>query len=231
MEETAAICTQATAKSLVILDEVGRGTSTFDGLAIAQAVVEYIHTSVKARCLFATHYHELTALPEQFQGISSYYASCRKTQMGIRFLYKIVPGVADGSFGVEVAKLAQLPDPVIVRAQHLLQQLERQSENITYNPARATDVNPLKENNSFPFGSMEREARMETSPLGPAALYRGERNSELMEADRYELKNQIAVLELKLQQKEKKLAALEVIDYDNLSPKAAFDILWKMREQ
>ena len=107
MEETASICTQATAKSLVILDEVGRGTSTFDGLAIAQAVVEYIHTSVKARCLFATHYHELTLLPQNFSGIASYYAANKKTPNGIQFLYKIVSGVSDGSFGVEVAKLAQ----------------------------------------------------------------------------------------------------------------------------
>ena len=140
MEETAAICSQATAKSLVILDEVGRGTSTFDGLAIAQAVVEYIHAMIKARCLFATHYHELTLLPQSFKGIGSYYAASRKAESGIQFMYKILPGVADGSFGVEVAKLAELPNQIIARAHQILQQLERQSENIVYNPARMPDA-------------------------------------------------------------------------------------------
>lgn len=90
MEETALICTQATAKSLVILDEVGRGTSTFDGLAIAQAVVEYLFLQVKARCLFATHYHELTLLKERFPGIENYHAACSKSSNGIVFLYRVL---------------------------------------------------------------------------------------------------------------------------------------------
>ena len=123
MEETALICTQATEKSLVILDEVGRGTSTFDGLAIAQAVVEYLYTVVKARCLFATHYHELTLLKERFAGIENYHAACTKTARGIIFQYKMLQGVADGSFGVEVAKLASLPPSIIVRAEEILQLL------------------------------------------------------------------------------------------------------------
>src|SRR5262249_14212649 len=139
MEETAAICTQATAKSLVILDEVGRGTSTFDGLAIAQAVVEYIHTVIKARCLFATHYHELTQLPANFVGIASYYAASTKTKTGIQFLYKIMPGNADGSFGVEVAKLACLPEVIITRANTILQNLHNQS--ITVEPEHYVQKN------------------------------------------------------------------------------------------
>ncbi|MEX0940763.1 MAG: DNA mismatch repair protein MutS [Candidatus Babeliales bacterium] len=120
MEETAGICSYATKNSLVILDEVGRGTSTFDGLAIAQAVVEYLYKVVKARCLFATHYHELTKLDEQYQGIISYHAASKKTNSGILLLYKILKGAADGSFGIEVARLAQLPAAVIERADMLL---------------------------------------------------------------------------------------------------------------
>jgi DNA mismatch repair protein MutS len=123
MEETATICTQATDRSLVILDEVGRGTSTFDGLAIAQSVIEYIYKKVQARCIFATHYHELTQLESIFPGIVSYHASSKKTSQGIVFLYQIKRGVADGSFGIQVAKLAQLPDEVIERSQELLQML------------------------------------------------------------------------------------------------------------
>ena len=123
MEETALICTQATRQSLVILDEVGRGTSTFDGLAIAQAVVEYIHNDLKARCLFATHYHELTALSGQFPAIRSYFAASKKTDQGIVLLHKIMPGIADGSFGLEVALLAHLPASIIARAREVLVQL------------------------------------------------------------------------------------------------------------
>ncbi len=121
MEETALICTQATKQSLVILDEVGRGTSTFDGLAIAQAVVEYIYTHIQARCLFATHYHELTDLCTVFSGIRPYYAASTKTVEGIILLHKILAGVADGSFGIEVAKSARLPESVIKRAREILQ--------------------------------------------------------------------------------------------------------------
>lgn len=130
MEETAQICLQATERSLVILDEVGRGTSTFDGLALAQAVVEYIYQQVQARCLFATHYHELTHLQDQHDGIVSYYADSKKTQQGIVLLHKIVRGVADGSFGIEVAKLAKLPPSLIHRAQHVLAHLHQQETGV-----------------------------------------------------------------------------------------------------
>src|SRR3990167_760371 len=120
MEETALICSSATENSLVILDEVGRGTSTFDGMAIAQAVIEYIYTKIKARCLFATHYHELTDLKEQFFGLSVYHAASKRTQDGVLLLHKIVKGVADGSFGLEVAKLANLPEEITNRAKEIL---------------------------------------------------------------------------------------------------------------
>lgn len=123
MEETATICRQATAKSLVILDEVGRGTSTYDGLAIAQAVVEYLHQVVKSRCLFATHYHELTHLPGVMPGIANYHVASRQGANGIIFLHKVVPGAATGSFGLEVAQLAQLPPSLVARARQVLREL------------------------------------------------------------------------------------------------------------
>ena len=135
MEETATICNEATKQSLVILDEVGRGTSTFDGLAIAQAVVEHIHTNVKARCLFATHYHELTALQETVQGIVAYYMASSKNKSEIVFLHKIIKGVADGSFGIEVARLAQLPRSVTSRARQVLAQLKQGSHQSAFVPA------------------------------------------------------------------------------------------------
>lgn len=130
MEETAQICLQATNKSLIILDEVGRGTSTYDGLALAQAIVEYLVTKIKARCLFATHYHELTQLQNNYPMIASYYMDSQKTRAGIIFLHTLVHGVADGSFGIEVAKLAMLPQDVIVRAQDILHQLHDKKEMV-----------------------------------------------------------------------------------------------------
>ena len=142
MEETAQICLQATSRSLVILDEVGRGTSTFDGLALAQAVVEYLYERVQARCLFATHYHELTYLHEHFSGIANYYADSKKTEQGILFLHKIVKGVARQSFGLEVAKLAKLPSCVLLRAQGLVHQFEQkdnQQKQLTFLPAQKID--------------------------------------------------------------------------------------------
>lgn len=123
MEETAVICTQATARSLVILDEVGRGTSTYDGLAIAQAVLEFLYHQVRPLCLFATHYHELTQLETQLPGVINYHAASKSRDRGVLFLHKIIRGPAQGSFGIEVAQLAQVPEPVITRAREILQQL------------------------------------------------------------------------------------------------------------
>lgn len=122
MEETALICNQATERSFVILDEVGRGTSTHDGMAIAQAVIEYLVTQKKPLTLFATHYHELTELSNLYPSIASYYTASTYVNESIIFLYQVVPGVAQGSFGLLVAQLAQLPPKIIARAAFLLQQ-------------------------------------------------------------------------------------------------------------
>lgn len=131
MEETALICKQATSNSLVILDEVGRGTSTYDGLAIAQAVLEYIYTNVKAKCLFATHYHELTDLAKSFKGIATYFAASAQDKDTIILLHKIIPGVAHGSFGIEVAKVAQLPKALILRAEEILKKLHASKQELS----------------------------------------------------------------------------------------------------
>ncbi len=120
MEEAALICTHATARSLIILDEVGRGTSTYDGLALAQAIIEYLYQKVQARCLFATHYHEVTALAEQLPGLVAYHAASKETPEGVLLLHKIVQGKADGSFGLEVARRAGLPQEILTRAQTIL---------------------------------------------------------------------------------------------------------------
>jgi len=187
MEETALICTRATKNSLVILDEVGRGTSTFDGLAIAQAVVEHLYSVVQARCLFATHYHELTALKDLFEGIESFYAASRKTKRGILFLYTMVRGVADGSFGLEVAKLANLPDQLVGRADSILHGL--------------------------------------TSGSKSSAILQNGGGSQSDAA----LMAEIEALRAQVRQQQMRLDLLESIDYEELSPKKAFDLLWKLK--
>ena len=120
MTETAAILHTATARSLILLDEVGRGTATYDGLAIAWAAVEYLHARVRAKTLFATHYFELTELAEQLEGVKNYHVSVKETGGGIVFLRKVGPGAADRSYGIEVAKLAGLPNEVVERAREVL---------------------------------------------------------------------------------------------------------------
>jgi DNA mismatch repair protein MutS len=124
MVETAAILAQATPCSFVILDEVGRGTSTYDGLAIAWAVVEAIHDRNRCRCLFATHYHELTRLAERLDALSLHHVRAREWKGELVFLHEVAPGPADRSYGLAVAKLAGLPPPVLARAKSVLAKLE-----------------------------------------------------------------------------------------------------------
>ena len=124
MAEVANILHNATGKSLVILDEIGRGTSTFDGLSIAWAVAEYMHSKIKAKTLFATHYHELTQLEESLDGIKNYSVAVKKRGDDMTFLRKIVRGGTDDSFGIEVAALAGVPKPVIKRAKEILVKIE-----------------------------------------------------------------------------------------------------------
>jgi DNA mismatch repair protein MutS len=126
MSEVAHILKYATPNSLVILDEIGRGTSTFDGMSIAKAVIEYmIHTKrLHCKTMFATHYHELTAMETELTGVKNYNIAVKKRGDDITFLRKIIPGGADDSFGIEVAKLAGIPDKVVQRAKEILNELE-----------------------------------------------------------------------------------------------------------
>jgi DNA mismatch repair protein MutS len=124
MNETSNIVNNATERSLVILDEIGRGTSTFDGLSIAWSVAEFLHDKIKARTLFATHYHELTKLAEERKGVCNFNVAVREWNEQIIFLRKIVPGGADKSYGIQVARLAGLPKDILDRAKEILAHLE-----------------------------------------------------------------------------------------------------------
>ncbi|NMC68811.1 MAG: DNA mismatch repair protein MutS [Myxococcales bacterium] len=128
MVETAAILRHATRRSLVVLDEIGRGTSTYDGMSIAAAVLEYLHDTVRCRALFATHYHELTALADRLPGAANYNVAAREFGHDIVFLRKLARGGASRSYGIQVARLAGLPAPLIRRASALLEDLEKGGE-------------------------------------------------------------------------------------------------------
>jgi DNA mismatch repair protein MutS len=129
MTETAAILNTATARSLILLDEVGRGTATYDGLAIAWAAIEYIHANTRAKTLFATHYHELTELADRLSGVKNFHVGVKESGGGIVFLRKVEEGAADKSYGIEVAKLAGLPADVVHRAREVLAEHENAERN------------------------------------------------------------------------------------------------------
>jgi len=134
MNETSNIVNNATERSLVILDEIGRGTSTFDGLSIAWSVAEFLHDKIKARTLFATHYHELTKLAEERSGVCNFNVAVREWNDQIIFLRKIVPGGADKSYGIQVARLAGLPKEILDRAKDILSHLEKPNGTIASPP-------------------------------------------------------------------------------------------------
>jgi DNA mismatch repair protein MutS len=124
MSETANILNHATAQSLIILDEIGRGTSTFDGLSLAWSIVEHLHNQIGAKTLFATHYHELTELAARLPRLKNFNVAVREWSDQIVFLRKIVEGGADKSYGIQVARLAGVPRPVLARAKEILSNLE-----------------------------------------------------------------------------------------------------------
>jgi DNA mismatch repair protein MutS len=146
MTETAAILNTATARSLILLDEVGRGTATYDGLAIAWAAIEYIHANTRAKTLFATHYHELTELADRLSGVKNYHVGVKESGGGIVFLRKVEEGAADKSYGIEVAKLAGLPNDVIHRAREVLAEHENAERSAVKHLAHdeARDAGPMQ---------------------------------------------------------------------------------------
>jgi DNA mismatch repair protein MutS len=156
MLETAGILNNATPRSLIILDELGRGTSTYDGLSIARAIVEYLHNhpNVRAKTLFATHYHELTELAEALPRVKNFHVAVTEKDGNVEFLYKVLPGRADSSYGIHVAKLAGLPKPIIHRAREIMAEYEAGTERATrrgpdrdypptvHEPAAAYELSP-----------------------------------------------------------------------------------------
>jgi len=177
MIEIANILNNATPRSLVVLDEVGRGTSTFDGLALAWAIVEHMHDKIRARTLFATHYHQLTDLATRLRGVCNLNVAVREWNDEIVFLHKIVAGGTDRSYGIHVARLAGVPKDVIERARRILADIERDSEDLAPRIARgaararsAQGVEPTQQLDLFesPRSAVEKElASLDLDRLTP----------------------------------------------------------------
>ena len=173
MNETANILNNATPRSLILLDEVGRGTSTFDGLSIAWALVEYLHEreDVAARTLFATHYHELNELANRYDRVRTACIRVEEHAGRVIFLRKLAPEGADHSFGIEVARMAGLPEPVIARARQILQRLE--SRHTSVDTMQEDDIHAFKPSpKDMPMASAEQFQMSlfdrKTDPVGEA---------------------------------------------------------------
>ena len=162
MVETATILNQATPRSLVILDEIGRGTSTYDGLSIARSVIEHLHNNPRLGCksLFATHYHELTELARTLPGVRNFSVAVTEEEGRVVFLHRIVPGGADRSYGVHVAQLAGLPQAVVSRAWEVLEDLEMNGAGRS-NGARRRPVEPAVQMSLFQPEQQLRDAVLE----------------------------------------------------------------------
>ena len=140
MTETACILNNATEKSLILIDEIGRGTSTYDGVAIAWAVAEYIAKNIKARCIFATHYHELNVMPNSCPQVRNYRITISEENGEIEFLRKIVPGSASKSYGIQVAKMAGLPKSVVMRSEELMRRMQKDNSKNLAGRKKETDI-------------------------------------------------------------------------------------------
>ncbi|MBO3442963.1 DNA mismatch repair protein MutS [Clostridium sp. CCUG 7971] len=171
MSEVSLILKNATEKSLVILDEIGRGTSTYDGISLAWSIVEYIQNNIKCKTLFATHYHELTDLENEFEDVKNYSIAVKEDNDGIIFLRKIIPQGADKSYGIYVAKLAKLPDKVIDRAKDILKDLEKNHvyNNIAINSDSLVDLQ-VKENIVYETTDKIKSLEIELERLGQDKL-------------------------------------------------------------
>ncbi|PTL39593.1 DNA mismatch repair protein MutS [Alkalicoccus saliphilus] len=169
MLETKQAVERATSSSLILLDEIGRGTSTYDGMALAQAVIEFIHNEIRAMTLFSTHYHELTRLSGELKRLRNVHVSAREENGSLTFLHKVVEGAADKSYGIHVAKLADLPSGLISRAAEILTSLESESRDRRADPPEDNAVQQLslfpEEKNHPVLDELKKTDLMQMTPL------------------------------------------------------------------
>jgi DNA mismatch repair protein MutS len=208
MSEVASILTHATPASLVLLDEVGRGTATFDGLSIAWAVVEHLHEHTRARTLFATHYHELTELADLLPAVQNVHVSVKETRNEIIFLRHVEPGSASKSYGIEVARLAGLPRSVIERAREVLRKHEQSEHELSERLSAGADASAAVADVSA------REANA-AGGFSPASSASGLRRQEML----------FTPIDREVLEK------LRSLDLDDLKPLDALNLLAALKKQ
>jgi len=221
MTETAAILHSATPRSLVLLDEIGRGTATFDGLSIAWAVAEYLHNSAdhSAKTLFATHYHELTELAERLPGAQNYQITATEREGEVVFLHRLERGRASKSYGIEVARLAGLPPVVLANAREVLARLERYELDVFADETQAVEAAPEVKAVAAQAGSERSTTTLTTDAALEAAARRAGRRKAVAQVSLFDLAN------------EKVIEDLKAADPDNITPDEAKELLKKLRER
>ena len=221
MTETAAILHSATPRSLVLLDEIGRGTATFDGLSIAWAVAEYLHNSAdhSAKTLFATHYHELTELAERLPGAQNYQITATEREGEVVFLHRLERGRASKSYGIEVARLAGLPPVVLANAREVLARLERYELDVFADEIQAVEAAPEVKAVAAQAGSERSTTTLTTDAALEAAARRAGRRKAVAQVSLFDLAN------------EKVIEDLKAADPDNITPDEAKELLKKLRER
>ena len=221
MTETAAILHSATPRSLVLLDEIGRGTATFDGLSIAWAVAEYLHNSAdhSAKTLFATHYHELTELAERLPGAQNYQITATEREGEVVFLHRLERGRASKSYGIEVARLAGLPPVVLANAREVLARLERYELDVFADETQAVEAAPEVKAVAAQAGSERSTTTMTNDAALEAAARHAGRRKAVAQVSLFDLAN------------EKVIADLKAADPDNITPDEAKELLRKLRDR
>jgi DNA mismatch repair protein MutS len=233
MTETAAILHSATPRSLVLLDEIGRGTATFDGLSIAWAVAEYLHDSAEhaAKTLFATHYHELTELAERLPGAQNYQITATEREGEVIFLHRLERGRASKSYGIEVARLAGLPPAVLANAREVLARLERYELDV-FGEEEATAVCEASEKSSIPVqvGVAAAVGASESNAIGTPRRIddSGSLDGIARRAGRKKLAAQVSLFDLANQ---KVIEELRGVDLNKLTPAEALELLSELRQK
>ena len=158
----------ATDRSLILFDEIGRGTATYDGMALAQAIIEYVHQHVRAKTLFSTHYHELTSLEDTLPRLKNVHVGATEKNGELVFLHKVSAGPVDKSYGIHVAKLAGMPDELLKRADQILQKLEKKELELPTTPAKAQPADRVKESPMPQQPAVEASGQLELFAPKPA---------------------------------------------------------------
>ena len=230
MWEVSNILKNATPNSLVLLDEVGRGTSTYDGLSIAWSVIEYIskNNNLKCKTLFATHYHELTKLEGIIEGVKNYSVAVKETDEQVIFLRKIVEGGADQSYGIEVAKLAGLPLEVIDRAKHILAKLENEKSieiDKLFNIYKEKETSIKCENINEKEVAIEKEEIIIETPIEEKPKEEIKKGNETTIAKE---SNEVLQIDFTMLEKESLLSEIANIEVMTMTPLDAMNTLFKI---